>query len=116
MPNIKVLFMGDPGSGKTMTAKKIFLNIIDNIYVPTIAGKLYKYKNTKNKDIDVWDIGGNDPYPGITDAYCFNVNYCIIFSSVNVVKYLNIVRTHSPNVTIINFTNQTNLKNFLDNI
>jgi GTPase SAR1 family protein len=116
IPNIKVLLMGIPGSGKTMTVKKVILNIIVTKYIPTIGGVLYTYKNEKNNNIDIWDIGGKDPYPGITDGYCKNVNYCIIFSNLNNQSYINLIKQYSPNVTIINFTNEVNFKTFLDNL
>jgi len=116
IPNKKVLLMGIPGSGKTMTVNKIILNIIITKYVPTIGGKLYTYKNKKNTNIDIWDIGGKDPYPGITDGYCKNVNHCIIFSNLENQKYINLIKQYSPNVNIVNYTNENNFKNFLDNL
>ena len=114
--NIKVLLMGIPGSGKTMTIKKVVQNIIVNKYIPTIGGVLYKYKNIKNNNINIWDIGGKDPYPGITDGYCNNVNYCFIFSNLDNQTYINLIKKYSPNVTIVNFTNEVNFKTFLDNL
>jgi GTPase SAR1 family protein len=115
-PNIKVLLMGIPISGKTTAVKKLVLNITTNTYIPTITGKLYVYKNNKNNNIDIWDLGGKDPYPGLSDGYCNNVNYCFIFSNLNTQKYINLVKTYSPNAVIVNYTNQVNFKNFLDNL
>jgi GTPase SAR1 family protein len=113
---MKVILLGNPASGKTVTVNKIVLNNIINTYVPTIAGKLYVYKNTKNNNIDIWDIGGKDPYPGITDGYCNGVNYCFIFSNLNTQFYINLLKQYSPNAVIINYTNQVDFKEFLDTL
>jgi len=115
MPNLKVLVMGERKIGKTVAIKKAVLNITDTVYVPTIAGKLYQYKNIKNNDIEVWDIGGTDPYPGISDAYCKDVNYLILFG-LNQQQYIKLVRNYSPNANIIKFTNQVNFQDFLDSL
>jgi GTPase SAR1 family protein len=115
MTNFKILIMGSRGSGKTMAVKKAVLKVTDNKYVPTITGKLYKYTNTKNNELDIWDIGGTDPIPGISDGYCNNVNYLILFG-INQQPYINTVKNFSPNVIIINYTNQVNFQNFLDSL
>ena len=83
----------------------------ENISIP----KFQKYTNTKNNELDIWDIGGTDPIPGISDGYCNNVNYLILFG-INQQPYINIVKNFSPNVIIINYTNQVNFQNFLDSL
>lgn len=72
---IKVSFVGDADTGKTVTT-----NIITDTcgfepkYVPTLGVNVLRYNN-----VSIWDIAGNPRYSGLGSSYCIGTHKIVLF-------------------------------------
>jgi small GTP-binding protein len=71
--DLKIIIVGDSGTGKTSFVNKYILNKFAETYSPTI-GSQFSYKIIKIDDVmyrlQFWDIAGQDRNPEATGIFC----------------------------------------------
>lgn len=79
--DLKIIIVGDSGTGKTSLVNKYILNKFAQTYQATIASQ-FSYKIIKIDDviyrIQFWDIAGQDRSPETTGMFCKSTNGVII--------------------------------------
>ena len=84
--DIKLIIVGDSGTGKTSLVNKYILNKFEEAYQATIAYQ-FSYKIVKIDDIlyriQFWDLAGQDRSPETTRVFCQDTNGIIFCSEVN---------------------------------
>ena len=84
--DLKIIIVGDSGTGKTSFVNKYILKKFAETYSPTIASQ-FSYKIIKIDDIiyrlHFWDIAGQDRSPEATGIFCKDTNGIILCCEVN---------------------------------
>ena len=84
--DIKIIIVGDSGTGKTSFVNKYVLNKFAETYSPTIASQ-FSYKIIKIGNViyrlQFWDIAGQDKSPETTRIFCKDANGIILCCEVN---------------------------------
>ena len=84
--DIKLIIVGDSGTGKTSFVNKYILNKFAETYSPTIASQ-FSYKIIKIDDViyrlQFWDIAGQDKSPETTGIFCKDTKGIILCCEVN---------------------------------
>ena len=84
--DLKIIIVGDSGTGKTSFVNKYIHNKFAETYSPTI-GTAFEYKIVKINDtmyrLQFWDIAGQDRNPETTGVFCKNTNGIILCCEVN---------------------------------
>ena len=84
--DIKIIIVGNSGTGKTSFVNKFIHNKFAQTYSPTIASQ-FSYKIVKIKDkiyrVQFWDIAGQDKNPETTRVFCNNTKGIILCCEVN---------------------------------
>ena len=87
--DIKIIIVGDSGTGKTSFVNKYIHNKFAQTYSPTIASQ-FSYKIVKIKDkvyrVQFWDIAGQDKNPETTGIFCKNTKGIILCCEVNKIQ------------------------------
>jgi GTP-binding nuclear protein Ran len=78
---MKVVLVGEFRSGKTRAFNRLLKIVAINSYEPTRGANVGQYKNANGTVIDVWDIAGNEKYPGLREGYFIGANVCFVFGS-----------------------------------
>lgn len=78
---MKILLVGTFGSGKTRAHNKLLHKPKALAYEPTKGAQVGIYTNAKGTEIQVWDIAGNEAYPGLRDGYFIGADICFVFGS-----------------------------------
>ena len=93
--DLKIIIVGDSGTGKTSFVNRYILNKFDDNYQITIASQL----SSKIIEIDnivyrlqFWDIAGQDKSPGTTRVFCKDSNGIVLCCEVNNKKTRNNTR------------------------
>jgi len=76
---MKILLVGEFRSGKTRAFNRLLGKPISKDYEPTKGAEVGFYKNAKGTEVNVWDIAGNDTYPGLRDGYFIGADICFVF-------------------------------------
>ncbi len=110
---IKVVFVGQSGSGKSRALAKLTGKDSDQ-HAPTIGVNYDFYVNAKGHKIQIWDTAGQERFRTITNAYFKGVDHCILFSG----HYLkqNDLDLFQPETCFKRFTTQEKLKEYLDSL
>ena len=81
--DIKIIVIGNPGTGKTSFVNKWTKNIFSNTYKPTVVSdfgcKIYE-DDGKLYRIQIWDLAGHDNINRIANIFVKNTDGCIIMS------------------------------------
>ena len=84
--DLKIIIVGDSGTGKTSIVNKYILNKFAETYSPTIASQ-FSYKIIKIEDViyrlQFWDIAGQDKSPETTKIFCRDTKGIILCCEVN---------------------------------
>ena len=84
--DLKIIIVGDSGTGKTSIVNKYILNKFAETYSPTIASQ-FSYKIIKIEDViyrlQFWDIAGQDKNPETTKIFCRDTKGIILCCEVN---------------------------------
>ena len=84
--DIKIIIVGNSGSGKTSLVNKYIHNKFAQTYSPTIASE-FSYKIVKINDkmyrAQFWDIAGQDKNPETTGIFCQNTKGIVLCCEVN---------------------------------
>ena len=87
--DIKIIIVGNSGTGKTSFVNKYIHNKFAQTYSPTIASQ-FSYKIVKIKDkiyrVQFWDIAGQDHNPETTGIFCNNTKGIILCCEVNKIQ------------------------------
>ena len=84
--DLKIIIVGDSGTGKTSIVNKYILNKFAETYSPTIASQ-FSYKIIKIDGViyrlQFWDIAGQDKSPETTKIFCRDTKGIILCCEVN---------------------------------
>ena len=89
---LKIIVVGNSGTGKTSFVRKWIKNTFDENYKATIVSefqyKIIEYKRKYYK-IQLWDLAGQDINSCITKIFARNSHGCIVFTDITDEKSLN---------------------------
>ena len=84
--DLKIIIVGNSGTGKTSFVNKYIHNKFAQTYSPTI-GSQFTYKIVKINDVmyrvQFWDVAGQDRNPQTTGIFCQNTKGIILCCEVN---------------------------------
>ena len=87
--DIKIIIVGNSGTGKTSFVNRYIHNKFAQTYSPTIASQ-FSYKIVKINDkvyrVQFWDIAGQDKNPETTGIFCKNTKGIILCCEVNKIQ------------------------------
>ena len=90
--DIKIIIVGDSGTGKTSLVNRYIYNKFAETYSPTI-GSQFSYKIYKKDDviyrIQFWDIAGQDKNPETTGIFCQNTKGIVLCCEMNATESRN---------------------------
>jgi GTPase SAR1 family protein len=72
---MKVLLVGEFGSGKTRAFNKLLGLPKAEKYTPTNGANVAVYKN----NTEIWEVAGHPDYQGLRDGYFIGADICFIF-------------------------------------
>lgn len=75
--DLKVVIIGEGGSGKTTLCKRILGISFDPIYEATLGAEVHTYEVSDVRWY-MWDIAGQSKYGGLRDGYYIGADLCII--------------------------------------
>ena len=82
----KIIFVGDPGVGKTTIISRIMDNPFNDAYEPSIGvdfmSKTITYKGQSTK-LQMWDTAGQEKYKGLIPSYVRNSSIVFIVYDVS---------------------------------
>jgi len=88
---LKIIVVGNSGTGKTSFVNKWTKNTYEENYKPTIVSefsyKIYEYKE-KSYKIQLWDLAGMDQNICLTKIFSKDSQGCIVVSDITVKKTL----------------------------
>jgi GTPase SAR1 family protein len=111
---MKVILVGIFKSGKTRTLNRLLGLETNKSYIPTNGAMVEQYKNAKGTTIDVWDIAGNEAYPGLRDGYFIGANICFVFG--NELSWVRDLKRTVPDVTVYYYKTFSDFKQKLDHL
>ena len=89
---IKIIIIGNSGSGKTSFCNRWIKGTFSDIYKATImtdfSEKIYKYNN-KDYKISLWDLAGQDKNIHTTKILTKNALCCLVFCDITNIKSRN---------------------------
>lgn len=81
--DIKIIVVGNSGTGKTSFCHKWIKNDFSELYKATIMSefsyKIYEYNGNFYK-VQLWDLAGQDKNINVTKIFSKNSHGCLIFS------------------------------------
>ena len=98
----KIIFVGDPGVGKTTIISRIMDNPFNEAYEPSIGvdfmSKTITYKGQSTK-LQMWDTAGQEKYKGLIPSYVRNSSIVFLIYDVstktsfdNIPNWINFIR------------------------
>ena len=98
----KIIFVGDPGVGKTTIISRIMDNPFNDAYEPSIGvdfmSKTITYKGQSTK-LQMWDTAGQEKYKGLIPSYVRNSSIVFLIYDVstktsfdNIPNWINFIR------------------------
>lgn len=88
--NIKVVIIGDAGSGKTTFLRKYMTGEFTRDYRPTLSSIMHQLPIYTNKGIvtlDVWDTPGQDLISGLRSSYVNADAFVVFFDTASNLSY-----------------------------
>lgn len=105
---IKIIIVGDTGTGKTCLLNRYIDNIFYPILTPTIGADV-KYVTYKDHEISLWDTAGQERFGSIITSYfrdstgaliCFSLDNRSSFESID--RWMSILKEHcQPDLKVI---------------
>ena len=90
--DLKIIIVGDSGTGKTSFVNRYILNKFTGNYQATIAtqfsSKIIKFNDTTYR-LQFWDIAGQDRNVTTTNIFCKNTNGIVLCCEINDISTLN---------------------------
>ena len=84
--DLKIIIVGDSGTGKTSFVNRYILNKFTGNYQATIAtqfsSKIIKFNDTTYR-LQFWDIAGQDRNVTTTNIFCKNTNGIVLCCEIN---------------------------------
>jgi small GTP-binding protein len=119
IPPIKIVFLGDTGTGKTSVITRFVDSAFTGDLDPTVGGwgrpVSYTYRN-KPVDLIVWDTAGQERYRGLTPMYYRNaVAAVVVFDVTNrhsfdqIQGWINELQTAAGAISIVVCGNKVDL-------
>lgn len=88
---IKIIVIGNSGSGKTSFCYRWVKNTFSANYKATVmtdfSYRIFKYNNFDYK-VQIWDIGGQDNSVGIIKMLSKDAHGCLLFSDITNINSL----------------------------
>jgi GTPase SAR1 family protein len=106
----KIIFVGGPATGKTSTLQKLKGNPPSKDYMTTIGADV----NPFGTNSYIWDCPSNPLHKNEKYHYA-NADYCVLFGKDKDV-HMEAVKTVSPNVKFIEYTNFDTLNEFIQTL
>lgn len=75
--DLKVIFVGDGGCGKSSIVKRLNNQALDLGYNPTVGVEMYLYLANEMM-YNIWDTAGQEKFSGLGDGYYINGNSAVI--------------------------------------
>lgn len=110
---MKVILVGTEQTGKTYAFKRLFGEKAKG-YIPTVGAETGIYKNKTDIEFEVWDIAGNNKYPGLRDGYFIGADVCFFFGDDR--EWFRDVQRIVPTATIYQFNGYRDMKKKLDEL
>nr|MDO8098176.1 Rab family GTPase [Candidatus Njordarchaeota archaeon] len=118
----KIVFVGDPGVGKTSLITRYAASTFKENYLPSLgANVVAKEVSVEGRVLTVlvWDIAGQEAFSVVRDRYYNRANIAVIVYDVtardtleNVNVWLNDLRTYTPsNLSLVLVGNKIDLQN-----
>ena len=110
---LKVVFVGEPRSGKTWACSQLFKKGYCNHepYSSTIGAYTYNYTNLNCTSMCIWDCGSNN----MDDSYFIDADICVIFGTKQY-DYFKLVKKVSPDVIMYSCYDMKSLNTFIQSI
>jgi small GTP-binding protein len=107
----KIIFVGDPATGKTSIINRIIDNPFNEIYEISI-GIDFMSKNIRfrgqNTKIQIWDSAGQEKYKGLIPSYIRNSSLVFLVYDVsrkesfdNIINWINFVRNIEKTIMVL---------------
>lgn len=100
---LKIVLIGDSGSGKSCLLQRIFDNTFKQDSKSTIgvefATHVYEMNDTKSVKVQIWDTAGQDRYRAITNAYYRgSVGIIIVYDITNRTSFNNVLKWYNESL------------------
>ena len=79
---MKVLIVGEEGSGKTTFLTRLRTDQFNQTHIPTLGVEVHQVMYNPSTMLQMWDLAGRDGFYGQTDViegYYANADVCLIF-------------------------------------
>src|SRR5277367_2745066 len=82
MTQLKLIVIGDGGTGKTTFIKRHLSGEFEKHYIPTVGAEVHPLKFHTSRgvvNLNVWDTSGQEKFGAMRNAYYLGSDCCILF-------------------------------------